>query len=85
MRLAWDHSNDLFDWTHVAFDSFEGLPEIPPIDINPMWEKGKCATTEEELIAIVKSSGMPRKVETATDSSSNRRAHKPLDYGQRVL
>lgn len=60
MRLAWDHSSGLFDWTYVAFDSFEGLPEIPPIDRNPMWEKGKCATTEEELIAIVKSSGMPR-------------------------
>jgi O-methyltransferase len=60
MRLAWDHSNGLFDWTFVAFDSFEGLPDIPPIDRNPMWEKGKCATTEEELIAIVKSSGMPR-------------------------
>lgn len=60
MRLAWEHSNQLFDWTYVAFDSFEGLPEIPEIDRNPMWEKGKCATTEEELIAMVKSAGMPR-------------------------
>jgi len=25
-----------------------------------MWEKGKCATTEEELIAIMKSAGMPQ-------------------------
>jgi O-methyltransferase len=60
MRLAWDHSNDLFDWTYVAFDSFEGLPEIPAIDKNPMWQKGTCATSEEELIAIVKSAGLPR-------------------------
>jgi hypothetical protein len=60
MRLAWEHFDEVFDWTYVAFDSFEGLPEIPPIDANPMWEKGKCATTEEELRAIVKSVGMPR-------------------------
>jgi len=60
LRLAWDHSNGLFDWTYVAFDSFEGLPDIPEIDRNPMWEKGMSATTEEELTVITESAGMPR-------------------------
>ncbi|HEV2961896.1 MAG TPA: hypothetical protein VG649_08750, partial [Candidatus Angelobacter sp.] len=28
MRLAWDIFHSLYDWTYVAFDSFEGLPEM---------------------------------------------------------
>ena len=28
MRMAWDTFRHLFDYTYVAFDSFEGLPEI---------------------------------------------------------
>jgi hypothetical protein len=50
----------MFDWTYVAFDSFEGMPEITEIDYNAMWKKGSSATSEAELIAILESGGMPR-------------------------
>src|SRR5262245_18861699 len=40
MRMAFDHSRHLFDWTFVGFDSFEGLPEIEAIDKQAIWEKG---------------------------------------------
>jgi O-methyltransferase len=60
LRLAWDHSKEMFEWTYVAFDSFEGMPEITEIDHNQMWKKGSSATSEAELIAILESGGMPR-------------------------
>jgi hypothetical protein len=49
MRLAWKHTRHLFDWTYVAFDSFEGLPEIGEIDRQNIWAKGKLAMPEEEF------------------------------------
>lgn len=60
MRLAWRHFQHLFDWDYVAFDSFEGLPEIEKIDQLPIWERGKLATSEEKFINIVTRAGMPR-------------------------
>lgn len=60
MRLAWKHFQYLFDWDYVAFDSFEGLPEIEEIDQLPIWERGKLATSEEKFINIVTRAGMPR-------------------------
>jgi len=59
MRMAFDHSRYLFDWDYVAFDSFEGLPEIPDIDKQEIWVKGKLKTTEEEFWGIVVGHGMP--------------------------
>src|SRR3990167_7544208 len=59
MRMAFDHSRYLFDWDYVAFDSFEGLPEIPDIDKQEIWVKGKLKTTEEEFRGIVVGHGMP--------------------------
>lgn len=61
MRLAWDTFKWLFDWKYIAFDSFEGLPEIQEIDKMEIWKKGKLKTTEEEFIKIVTRYGMPIK------------------------
>lgn len=60
MRLAWRHFRHLFNWDFVAFDSFEGLPEIDAIDKQAIWSKGKLETREEDFIRIVTASGMPR-------------------------
>lgn len=60
MRLAWRHFQHLFSWDFVAFDSFEGLPEIEEIDRQAIWSKGRLETKEEDFIRIVTSSGMPR-------------------------
>jgi hypothetical protein len=60
MRLAWDCFHHLFDWHYVAFDSFEGLPEIAKIDEMKIWEKGKLKTTEEEFLRVVTRHGLPR-------------------------
>jgi len=60
MRLAWKHFRHLFDWTFVAFDSFEGLPEVTEMDRTEIFEKGHLATSEEEFIRVVTGAGMPR-------------------------
>lgn len=60
MSLAYDYFRHLFDWKYVAFDSFEGLPEIKEIDRQEIWQKGKLATKEAEFVRIVTSGGMPR-------------------------
>jgi O-methyltransferase len=60
MRLAWRHFQHLFKWDFIAFDSFEGLPEIEAIDKQEIWSKGKLETKEEDFIRIVTGSGMPR-------------------------
>ena len=44
----------------LAFDSFEGLPEIEEIDEQEIWEKGKLDTGEAEFTKIVTSAGLPR-------------------------
>jgi O-methyltransferase len=60
MRLAWRHFRHLFNWDFVAFDSFEGLPEIADVDKQAIWSKGKLETREQDFIRIVTASGMPR-------------------------
>lgn len=59
MRLAWDSFRHLFDWTYIAFDSFEGLPQIEDIDQQKIWQKGKLKTTEGTFRAICERHGMP--------------------------
>ena len=59
MRMAWDTLRHLFDYTYVAFDSFEGLPEIQPIDEQAIWEPGKLETDEQEFRRICERHGMP--------------------------
>jgi len=60
MRLAWKHFNYLFNWDFVAFDSFEGLPEITEIDKQAIWQKGRLKTEEDQFIRVVTNAGMPR-------------------------
>ena len=59
MRMAWKHGRHLFDWHYVAFDSFEGFPEVADIDKQEIWARGKCATGEQEFRRIVRAAGMP--------------------------
>jgi hypothetical protein len=59
MRLAYDNFHHLFDWHYVAFDSFEGLPEIAEIDRQDAWEKGKLATSEQRFIELCRRHGIP--------------------------
>ena len=60
MRLAWDCFHSLYDWTYVAFDSFEGLPEMDPSDSMPIWKKGDLKTGEADFVNLVTDHGMPR-------------------------
>lgn len=60
MRLAWDAFHVLYDWTYVAFDSFEGLPEMAEIDSMPIWKKGDLKTAESAFVKTVVKHGMPR-------------------------
>jgi len=59
LRAAWDAFHVLFDWTYVAFDSFEGLPEAAGIDRHPLWSAGSLRTAEEDLVRILTDHGMP--------------------------
>jgi hypothetical protein len=59
MRMAWKHGRYLFDWHYLAFDSFEGFPEIADIDKQEIWAPGKCATGEAEFRRVVTAAGMP--------------------------
>lgn len=60
IRLAYDAFRVLFDWTYVAFDSFEGLPEIPEIDRMGAWRPGGLKTSEEDFLRLVLEHGIPR-------------------------
>lgn len=60
MRIAWDQTRHLFNWQYIAFDSFQGLPEIKEIDKQQIWEKGKLKTEEESFISILLDHGIPR-------------------------
>jgi O-methyltransferase len=60
MRLAWDMFHSLYDWTFVAFDSFEGLPEMDAADSMPIWKKGDLKTSETDFVNVVTQHGMPR-------------------------
>lgn len=60
MRLAWDTFRHLFDWSYIAFDSFEGLPEMEDFDRSDIFRAGNLATAEEDFVRIVTDHGMPR-------------------------
>jgi O-methyltransferase len=60
MRLAWQNFRHLFSWDFVAFDSFEGLPEVEGIDRIEIFQKGKLATSEGAFVNLLTSAGMPR-------------------------
>ncbi len=60
MRYAWRHTQHNFALTYVAFDSFEGLPELDPIDRQADWQRGSFSVSEEEFVAAVGAAGMPR-------------------------
>jgi hypothetical protein len=59
MRMAFDCFHHLFDWHYVAFDSFEGLPEIGEIDKQVIWEKGKLTMTEQDFVKVCRRHGIP--------------------------
>jgi hypothetical protein len=61
MRMAWDAFHVIHDWRYVAFDSFEGLPEVADIDRSPIWKKGDLKTTEREFVHALVKYGMPRR------------------------
>ena len=58
MRMAWRHFRHLFDWTFVAFDSFEGLPEPTPEDRSAIFTAGNLATGEAQFVTICRAAGM---------------------------
>ncbi len=60
IRMAYDSFRYLFDWHYVAFDFFEGLPEITAIDQQKIWEKGKLKIDEQAFIRICVKHGIPR-------------------------
>jgi O-methyltransferase len=60
MRMAWDSFEHLFDFEYVAFDSFEGLPEIAEIDRQEIWARGKLKTAEAEFREICERHGIPK-------------------------
>lgn len=65
MRMAWDSFEHLFDFTYVAFDSFEGLPAIATSDRQEIWQQGKLKTSEEEFLQACHKHGMlPEKLIT---------------------
>jgi hypothetical protein len=65
MRLAWEHTGALFNWTYVGFDSFAGLPEISEIDRQPIWKKGSLATSETAFITMALEAGIsPERLRT---------------------
>lgn len=59
MRMAWRHFRHLFDWTFVAFDSFEGLPEPAPEDRSAIFTAGNLATDEARFVTLCRNAGMP--------------------------
>lgn len=59
MRMAWRHFRHLFDWTFVAFDSFEGLPAPSPEDESAIFTAGNLATDEAAFTDFCRAAGMP--------------------------
>jgi len=59
MRHCWRHTRHNFDFTYVAFDSFEGLPDIEPIDRHVGWEPGSFSMAESDFVDVVLGAGMP--------------------------
>jgi len=60
MRMAWSSFRHLFDLTYVAFDSFQGLPEMEGFDRSAIFHAGNLNTAEAEFVRLVTKAGMPR-------------------------
>ena len=60
MRMAWDTFHGLFDWTFVAFDSFQGLPEMEDFDRSGIFRPGALSTAEQDFVRTVVRHGMSR-------------------------
>lgn len=60
-RMAYRTFRHLFDLQYVAFDSFEGLPEVEGIDKMEVFHKGKLSFAEEKFIKTVKKVGITDK------------------------
>lgn len=59
-RLAYDAFARLYDFKYVAFDSFEGLPDVTGIDVHgKLWYRGKMRTSEESFVRICRQHGLP--------------------------
>ena len=60
MRYCWAHTRHNFDLEYVAFDSFEGLPELGDADSHVGWEQGAFSMSEADFTQTVVAAGMPR-------------------------
>ena len=60
MRMAWDAFHGLFDWTFLAFDSFEGLPEMEDFDKSSIFKAGALKMPEDDFVRTVLRHGIPR-------------------------
>ncbi|NGO41434.1 TylF/MycF/NovP-related O-methyltransferase [Streptomyces ureilyticus] len=59
-RLAYDAFSPLHDFTYVAFDSFEGLPDVTGIDVHgDLWYRGQMSTSEADFRRLCKRHGIP--------------------------
>lgn len=89
MRQAFDTFRYLFDWIYVAFDSFEGLPEIDEIDRQDIWQKGKLKTDEKDFIRIMTRHGMPQNklitVKGFYEQSLNESTKSKLSHGKAAV
>lgn len=59
MRFCWRHTRHNFNFTYIAFDSFEGLPDLAPIDAHAVWKAGDFSIGEQDFIKVVTDAGMP--------------------------
>ncbi len=60
MRHAWDCFRWQFDWQFLAFDSFQGLPQMEDFDRSSIFVPGNLSTSEASFIDIVVRHGLPR-------------------------
>ncbi len=59
-RMAWDIFSPQFKWDFLAFDSFEGFPEIQKIDEQEIWKKGKSKMELENFKSTIEKHGVER-------------------------
>lgn len=57
-RMAYDIFSHLFKWKYLAFDSFEGFPEIQEIDKQFIWKKGNAKMERETFQNIINKHGV---------------------------
>ncbi len=57
-RMAYNTFKYLFDLKYVAFDSFDGLPEVEGIDKMEVFHKGKLKFDKNKFVELVKKEGI---------------------------